>query len=155
MPERFLINKRSVIVMFSMLLMAISSMAMHAQETYLPMDSTRRAVYSMQIEYKHLQLGGMGVFIEEDGEVKSSLINEFGVSLMDFTYNPEKDKLKLQYVLQAMNKWYLKRVLKKDLKKVLRAMRDGDSIYYNDKQKLKYSFTPVKGIIRKDTISNQ
>ena len=71
---------------------------------------------------------------------------------MDFTYDIKKDKVKLMYVMNTLNKWYIKRVLKKDLKEVMHLMQNGENEYRNNKRKLYYQFVLMTTPDNLDTI---
>lgn len=77
------------------------------------------------------------------GHVDASVINEFGISLMDLNYDEKKDKVKILNINDKMNKWYIKRVLSNDFKNIFKAMREGSNEYLNSKRKIKYSFQPA------------
>ncbi|WP_290235323.1 hypothetical protein [Bacteroides acidifaciens] len=78
-----------------------------------------------------------------EGHVNASVINEFGISLIDLSYDEKKDKVKLHSITDKMNKWYIKRALSNDFKNILKAMREGSYEYLNTKRKIKYSFQPA------------
>lgn len=77
----------------------------------------------------------------------SSIVNEFGVSAMTFSYDERKCKVKIISILKQMNKPHIKRVLKSDLKKILPELRShtavGSYIYSNPRIDIQYSFTPL------------
>lgn len=104
-----------------------------------PTDSCNVS-YKMHIEFEKGYVSGICILGKDKNIVKSSIINEFGVSIMDFTYDIKKDKVKLMYVMNTLNKWYIKRVLKKDLKEVMHIMQNGGNEYRNNKRKLYYQF---------------
>jgi hypothetical protein len=106
----------------------------------------------MYIEFEKGYLSGICILGKENNIIKSSIINEFGVSIMDFTYDIKKDKVKLMYVMNTLNKWYIKRVLKKDLKEVMHLMHNGENEYRNNKRKLYYQFVLMTTPDNLDTI---
>lgn len=57
----------------------------------LPLDEGERARYSVQIDVKKAYISGICGMLFEDGKLKASVVNEFGLSAMDFEYNPQKD----------------------------------------------------------------
>jgi 4'-phosphopantetheinyl transferase len=67
-------------------------------------------------------------------------------------YNIKKDKVKLIYVMNTLNKWYIKRVLKKDLKEIMHLMQNGENEYRNNKRKLYYQFTLMTALENLDII---
>lgn len=80
--------------------------------------------------------------LHEDGVVKSSIVNEFGVSALDFTYHPVSHKVKIISVMGKLNKWYIKRLLKRDLKQVMTRLPMGMNVYEDTKYGIKYTFLP-------------
>jgi len=79
----------------------------------------------------------------EDQTVKGSLFNEFGITALDFTYDRRKDKVRLHSVVKMMDRWYIRRVLRRDLREVMKRLEQGDSIYENSKHHIHYKFTPM------------
>lgn len=119
-------------------------------------SDTRR--YAFQIETPKAFLSGILITKVQDNCIIGSLVNEFGVSAIDFSFNREKDKLKLINVVSFLNKWYIKRALNSDLKFCIHQIyhiplkkkhhyiveTEGDSItILNSKRKLKYVFSPL------------
>ena len=67
------------------------------------------------IEMKKGYVSGICMLVNDGGVVRGSLFNEFGISALDFAYYPESDKVKLGDVMKMLNRWYIKKVLKRDL----------------------------------------
>ena len=88
-------------------------------------------------------VSGLLVLLHEEGMVKGSLFNEFGITALDFTYDRRKDKVKLHTVVKMMDKWYIRKVLRRDLREVMERLEQGDSIYENKRRKITYKFTPL------------
>lgn len=112
--------------------------------------------YTFRIENPKGCVSGILLATESDREIKGSMVNEFGVSAINFIYNKEKRKIKLVNVIDFLNKWYIRMVLKKDLKLCMdilygtpdkvgkhhEIIRDGDNVsVINNKHKLTYLFT--------------
>ena len=47
-------------------------------------------------------------------------------------------------VIQLLDKWYIKRLLKQDLSQVIKNLQNGISIYDNKKYKIHYQFTELE-----------
>lgn len=122
--------------------------------------------YSFQIETEKAFVSGLLLTNEDDENIVGSMINEFGVSAIDFTYSKKKQKVKLLSVISFLNKWYIKMVLKNDIKFCLHILYDtpykskhkyeivriGDTVsIINHKRKIKYSFTPLNTQQANDT----
>lgn len=116
---------------------------LQAQTTF-PSAEGERAKYSAYIEMPKGYVSGICVLLKEEGVVKGSLFNEFGFTALDFTYNPERDKIKLHSVMKMMDKWYIRKVLKKDLRQVMKALMKGESEYTNQRQHIVYRFHGIE-----------
>ena len=119
------------------------SVRLQAQTTF-PSAEGERAKYSAYIEMSKGYVSGICVLLKEEGVVKGSLFNEFGFTALDFTYNPERDKIKLHSVMKMMDKWYIRKVLKKDLRQVMKALMKGESEYTNQRQHIVYRFHGIE-----------
>ena len=92
-------------------------------------------------------ISGLLIMQYAESDIKAAMVNDFGVSLMEFTYQPQKQKVKLHYVMAAMNKWYIKRTLRSDIKQIINMIQQGDTVYVNEKRNIQYHF------VLADTIS--
>jgi hypothetical protein len=108
-----------------------------------PSSEGERCKYAAYIEMNGSYLSGICVLLKEDGIIKGCLFNEFGVTALDFTYQPERKKVKLHHVIQMMDKWYIRRVLRKDMAQVMAGLQNGRSDYKNERRKITYQFTPI------------
>lgn len=128
-------------------------------------DSQR---YAFQIETPKAFISGILITKVQDDCIIGSLINEFGVSAIDFSFNREKDKLKLINVVSFLNKWYIKKTLSTDLKFCIHQIyhipwkkkhnyivekKDDSIAILNNKRKLKYVFSPL--IISADNVTEE
>lgn len=100
--------------------------------------------YEATIEMKKGYLSGICVLLNDAGIIKGSLFNEFGISAIDFTYDPKLGKVKLCNVIKMMNKWYIKRVLRKDLAMLMENLQRGVCDYRDEKYKINYQFKVLK-----------
>lgn len=73
------------------------------------------AEYSVAIDARgKQQITGICVISEsEGGSIIGTIVNEFGMKAFDFTFNGKKAKL--QNVFPPINKWYIRKVLRKDI----------------------------------------
>ena len=69
------------------------------------------------------------------------IFNEFGITALEFTYHPSAKKVKLVQVIKMLDKWYIRRVLKKDLQCVIENLLKGISTYEDEKYHIKYVFS--------------
>lgn len=114
--------------------------------------------HAFQIDTPKGFVSGILLVSENDEYINGSMINEFGVSAIDFSYSKKKQKVKLLSVVSFLNKWYIKQVLKNDIMFCLHVLFDTpykknhgyevvrtiDSVSItNPKRQLKYSFSPL------------
>ena len=117
--------------------------SVQAQTTF-PSADGERAKYAAYIEMPKAYVSGICVLLQEDGLIKGSLFNEFGITALDFTYNPQRDKIKLHSVMKMMDKWYIRKVLKKDLRQVMKALKEGQTEYTNQRRHIVYRFHGIE-----------
>ena len=87
----------------------------------------------------------------EDGKLKASVVNEFGFSAMDFEYDPQKDKVRIINIVKKLDHWYIKRVLKRDLRILIHNLRQGVYNHENTKYEKTYNFQPLQPITEEAT----
>lgn len=122
-------------------------------------DDCERSRYTFQIETPKAIVTGVMLLKETSDEIVGSMVNEFGVSAIDFIYNKKKNNLKLLNVVSFLNKWYIKMVLKKDLRLSIQLLKniphknaknyeieqtDYSLSVLNVKRKLKYTFNVME-----------
>jgi len=144
---------RRCLLLISLLLMAVGSFA---DDYLLPLNG--RQQYSMTITARKAEITGICI-IKTDGEgSRGAIVNEFGIHALDFVVSADRKKVKLLNVIPAMNRWYVKKVVRKDLKilflstqagkqragRVLTHEDDGTITLQNTKFKLKYSLKLLK-----------
>lgn len=115
-----------------------------ADQHPLPDSIGSKMKYNATIEMKKGYLSGICILIRDKDGYKGSIFNEFGISVLDFTYQPVTGKVKLENVIQLLDKWYIKRLLKQDLSQVIKNLQKGISFYDNKKYKIHYQFTELE-----------
>ena len=119
------------------------SVRLQAQTTF-PSAEGERAKYSAYIEMPKGYVSGICVLLKEEGVVKGSLFNEFGFTALDFTYLPSKNKVRLHSVMSALDHWYIRRILRRDLRQIIPNLLGAPSQSFNLKiSQISYSFTPL------------
>lgn len=118
----------------------IAPMLTMAQSTY-PVNDGDKVHYNLQIEIRESCLSGICIMVNNEGTIASSIINEFGISLIDFTYSEKKNRIKLHNIIKPLNRWYIKRFIKRSLKKMINVMKSGGTEYIDNKNKIRYFFT--------------
>lgn len=139
-------------------LIALLSSRLSANEVISPMQVQSHQKYTFLIENPNGFVSGILLISEDDKSINGSMINEFGVSAISFSYSKEKQKVKLLNVISFLNKWFIKQTLKRDIRFFLHALCDipfkrkhnykiihtNDSVMIvNNKNNLKYSFSPL------------
>lgn len=129
----------------ALLLLCASCFALPAQaQRLLPSpDSEELVKLNASIEFPRGGMTGICAMRYEDGVMKGCLFNEFGISALDFTYRPDKRKVRIEHAIKMLNKWYIKRVLRQDLLHVIDALGQGDTTYVNAKRHITYQFSPM------------
>lgn len=117
-------------------------LSVSAQLLY-PFSEGDRIKCSAMIEMPKGYVSGICMMYNDGTEVKGSIFNEFGISAIDFSYNIAKDKVKLHDLLHMLDKWYIRKLLRNDLRKVMHNLRQGVGEYRNEKYKIKYKFSTL------------
>ncbi len=125
---------------FSALISALL-LCLAAHAASFPTADGERARYDAAIEMGRGYVSGVCILVADGDEVKGCLVNEFGISALDFIYNPQTKKVKLVHVIKLLDKWYIRRTLRSDLAKVMQNLAEGIMTYRNEKRKIDYKFT--------------
>ena len=122
----------------------------------LPQDTVFR--YGFEMAMQKAGLTGVALTRLDNNAISGSIINEFGVSAIDFTYDIRRGKVKLNHVVSFLDKWYIRRVLRADLRVCLDrlyslsdrmpkkhdVLQKGDTLTVrNLSHDISYSFTPL------------
>lgn len=128
-------------LLYVSLIVLLFSMQVYGQGI-LP-SSGERQQYTIYIEMPKAYLSGVGILKNDGARIVGSLINEFGLSAIDFTYDPVRGKVKLLNVMPMMDKWYIRKTLRKDLRRLFERMSQGVDTYTNERRQILYRFTPM------------
>lgn len=133
-------SMRSCLLFISLLLSVLTS-RLYAQTTF-PADgeSIRFTAY---IEMEKGYVSGICILHRDGDTVHGSLFNEFGITALDFTYRLEKKKVKLHTVMPMMNKWYIRKVMKKDLRQLMTGLQNGETTWKDERYHIEYQLTPL------------
>ena len=99
--------------------------------------------YSAMIEFPKAYVSGVCLLKTDDEGVKGCIFNEFGISALEFERRAGKKKVKIVSAIKMINKWYIKRLLSRDLMHVLDNLQRGVNTYRNEKYNINYKFTPI------------
>lgn len=99
---------------------------------------------SVEISFEKGGITGICLLRKEEQTVSGTIMNEFGIKVFDFVYYPQRDKLRLFNVIEMLDKWYIRRVVRRDLKQVLPHLPPvSEYRYENRKRHIHYLFTPL------------
>lgn len=122
--------------------------------------------FSFSISMPKGYLSGVLITNESDDSINGSMINEFGISAVDFTYSRRNGKFRLVNVISFLDKWHIRRMLGNDLRFCLRILKglpadrkgkyqvstnDNSITVVNLRRKISYSFTPLETTSGNDT----
>lgn len=143
---------RRCLLSVSLLALALSAFA---GDYLLPLEG--RQEFSVAIQTRGAEITGICIVKTDETGTKGAIVNEFGVHALDFTLTADRRKVKLLNVMPVMNRWYVRKVVRKDLKYLFSATEspqskgprrveseaDGSVTLENTRYKLKYSFKPI------------
>lgn len=109
----------------------------------LPSAPGQEGLYNVRIELPRGGMTGVCMMVCDSTGLHGSVLNEFGVGLMSFSYDSSKDKVHLHSVFAKMDKCFIRRALRRDLRKLIHAMNEGSTSYENTRRDMKYTFTPI------------
>ena len=121
-------------------------------------DSVENRSYNLLIQIRGRELTGLCIMeISPDKQVVGTIVNEFGAKIFDFTYG--QGKARVLNVIKPIDKWYIRRVLRKDMafilanlgnqgettegKRHLTVGSNGEMVATNRQFKINYTFTPM------------
>lgn len=113
-------------------------------QQHFPQRNGDKAEYNASITMQKGSMSGVCILVQDSDSIKGAVVNEFGVSLLDFVYNCKEDKVRLKSVIAMMDKWYIRKVLEADLRNVLKGLKNGKDSYIDEKYKINYTFTTIE-----------
>ena len=134
---------RKYLVSISFSLLFVLVLPLHAQSIF-PDSIGTKVKYDATIEMEKGYISGICILSHENDGVKGCLFNEFGISALDFTYFPDCNDVKLGEVITVLDKWYIRKVLRKDLLQVMKNLQQGIGTYRDEKYKIDYKFSLLK-----------
>lgn len=121
-------------------------------------DKQQKREYAFELSTAKSGLTGVAIMREQGDSILGSMVNEFGVSAIDFIYIKSKNKVKLVNLIGFLNKWYVKPTLKGDIRHCIATLYDlpvkpgkhyavqcvADTVVIeNKKRHLTYRFSPL------------
>lgn len=141
------------------LLAGIGSASAAGPAPFLPAEEGVRAQYTVTIGWKQARITGICIMKSLGGEIVGSLVNEFGIRAFDFRYDPRREVLKIENPIGFLDRWYIRKGLRSDLRILFRAadgvlpcerggrrierLEDGSLQLENRRRGLSYRFSPM------------
>lgn len=103
-------------------------------------DTVSRSEYSVLMKVGQREITGICIMEkEEDGSVAGTLVSEMGVKAFDFTFSGGKTRI--LNVMEPLDKWYIRRRLRKDFDRIMPILDSGGASY--KRSFTSYVFTPL------------
>lgn len=138
---------RKYLLLISILLLSLASLTVQAQDSLIvqqaPLSDSIgcKTKYATTIELSKGYLSGITIMVREADVYHGVLFNEFGITALEFTYQPHTKKVELIEVIAMLDKWYIRRVLKNDLQHVMENLMKGNPTYKDEKYHISYKFS--------------
>ena len=138
---------RKYLLLISILLLSLASLTVQAQDSLTVQQSPLsdsigcKTRYATTIELSKGYLSGITIMVREADVYHGVLFNEFGITALEFTYQPQTKKVELIEVIAMLDKWYIRRVLKSDLQHVMENLMKGNPTYKDEKYHISYKFS--------------
>lgn len=101
--------------------------------------------YRVQIDVDKAGISGICILLSDEDEVLGAIVNEFGLSALSFSYDIKRDRVAIIDILPQIDRWYIRRVLRNDLRRIVPQIISSDDVceYTNERYKLRYWFEPL------------
>lgn len=113
----------------------------------LAMTQGEISQYKVMLEMpSNVQMSGIAMIRTHQGRSLGTMVNEFGIKIMDFEINGSK--CKLSNVIDPLDRWYIRQVIAGDLARIFgsdsKAQQNSNELSYeNKKRDIKYIFTII------------
>lgn len=113
----------------------------------LAMTQGQISQYKVMLEMpSNVQMSGIAMIRTHHGRSLGTMVNEFGIKILDFEINGTK--CRLSNVIGPLDRWYIRQVVAMDLARIFgsdsKAQQDPDGLSYeNKKRDIKYKFTII------------
>ena len=129
--------------MISIVASLLAVLPARAHDRFFPRQEGEKVRYAVVIEFGRGYISGVGIIAIQEEEIRGVVFNEFGVSVISFSYNPRKNRMKILDAVGKLDRWYVKRVIRKDMVHVMNALQMSETTYVNEKRRIRYTFTPL------------
>jgi len=152
---------RRCLLLCSLLLMVAAGMSAVEPQTTVSGDYllalSGRQQYSVTIDARGAEITGVCIVKTNSEGTRGAIVNEFGIHALDFTLSPDRHKVRLENVMPMMDRWFIRRILRKDLRLLFGATTtgglksgrsitvsdDGTIVLNNARYKLNYSLKKI------------
>ena len=98
--------------------------------------------YNLFMQIRGRELTALCVMeLKADSSIVGTVVNEFGMKAFDFSF--VNGKAKVFNVIAFLDKWYIRKILRRDLRQLFHAMQEGRGEYRDEKYKMLFRFTPL------------
>lgn len=126
---------RNSLRLISLLLLFLAARPCLAQEAS---DSVVSKEYNLLMQVRGNEISNICVMkTEPDGSIVGTVVSQFGIKAFDFTYS--QGKVQVLNLIAMLDKWYIRKVLRKDLTFILQNLPEGKDVV---KKKRKMTFLP-------------
>lgn len=153
MPRSSASTKALTKVVLALLLSVVAAAAppgLRAQTSLLPDCGTTRR-YAVSVTMPRAALSGICLLRADSATttggaatLRGTIVNEFGLTAMSFEDEPGKGRVRLADLVPMLDKWYVRRTLRRDLHRLLEALREGRTTYRNERRSIDYQLTPMR-----------
>ena len=136
---------RKCLACISLLLTLWCAVPVRAQQDSIryPFSSGQQEQYAATVTASKGYISGICVLINENDTIKGAIVNEFGISALDFSYDVKADKVTLNHVIAMLDKWYIRGVLREDIRQLLSRVRKGIYSFDDEKYHIRYDLSPM------------
>ena len=110
---------RVFLLSISLLLWSVGTLTAGGRELF-PTAEGQRAEYAVTLDFGRAHLTGICVVKRLDGALVGTVMNEFGIRAFDFRYDPRGGGVKLSNPAALLDRWYIRRTLRRELALLLR-----------------------------------
>lgn len=120
-------------------LVALVGLSLSAVEVSAEEPNSR---YSVHIEMERGAISGVCILGRDAGVI----VNEFGVTALSFRYDVRRNRVKIVDIVPQLDRWYIRRVLRRDIQNMIPNLSGAEYEYRNEKREINYRFTPIYNI---------
>ncbi len=105
---------------------------------FTAISAQEKETYNIEIKTSRMTVSGLCRILYQEEETRGVIFNEFGITFAEFSYFPSNKRVKLHSVISFLNKWYIRKVLRKDISRLMRSLPADKTDYQNKRRKITY-----------------